>query len=99
MADVVKAANAAKTYTGEDGRLDTRLETKNMTMMSSYSAGSFDLEGVFSKLATDNLQRAIDLARGFEGEAPRAAATLAIVHSILDNKDEKRRPQQRASAN
>jgi hypothetical protein len=99
MADVVKAANAAKTYTGEDGRLDTRLETKNMTMMSSFSAGSFDLEGIFSKLATDNLQRSIDLARGFEGESPRAAATLAIVHSILDNKDEKKRPQQRAATN
>jgi hypothetical protein len=99
MADVVKAANAAKTYTGEDGRLDTRLETKNMTMMSSFGAQSFDLDGIFSKLAADNLQRAIDLARGFEGESPRAAATLAIVHSILDNKDEKKRPQQRASAN
>jgi hypothetical protein len=99
MADVVKAANAAKTYTGEDGRLDTRLETKNMTMMSSFGAQSFDLEGIFSKLATDNLQRSIDLARGFEGESPRAAATLAIVHSILDNKDEKKRPQQRASTN
>jgi hypothetical protein len=99
MADVVKAANAAKTYTGEDGRLDTRLETKNMTMMSSFSAGSFDLDGIFSKLAADNLQRAIDLAHGFEGESPRAAATLAIVRSILDNKDEKKRPQQRAAAN
>jgi len=99
MVEVVKAANAAKKYTGEDGRLDSRLETKGMTMMSSYSAGSFDLEGIFSKLAADNLQRAIDLARSFDGESPRAAATLAIVHSILDNKGEKKRPQQRAAAN
>ncbi|HST53998.1 MAG TPA: hypothetical protein VLJ61_18475 [Pyrinomonadaceae bacterium] len=99
MMEVVKASNAAKTYMGEDGRLDSRLEAKGMTMMSSYSAESFDLEGIFAKLASDNLQRAIDLARGFDGESPRAAATLAIVHSILDNKDEKKRPQQRAAVN
>jgi hypothetical protein len=98
MSEVVKASNASKNYTGEDGRLDSRLETKGMTMMSSYGAQSFDLNDIFAKLARENLQRAIDLAHGFEGESPRAVATLAIAHAILD-KGEKKQPQQRASAN
>jgi tetratricopeptide (TPR) repeat protein len=97
MQDAVKAANASKTYTGEDGRLGTRLETKNMTMMSNFSAESFDLSGIFARLARENLPRAIDLAHGFDGEAPRAVATLAIAHAILDKSDKK--PPARAAAN
>jgi hypothetical protein len=90
MLEVVKAANAAKEYTGEDGRLSTRFQTKNMTMMSSSSAQSFDLTDIFMKLAREELQRAADLARTFEGEAPRSFATLAVARAVLDNKAEKR---------
>jgi hypothetical protein len=89
MLDVVKAANSAKEYTGEDGRINTRFQTKNMTMVSSNTAQSFDLTDIFTKLAREELQRAADLARGFEGEAPRAFATLAVARSVLDNKGEK----------
>jgi hypothetical protein len=90
MHDVVKAANAARDYTGEDGRLSTRFQTKNMTMMSTSSAQSFDLADIFTKLAREELQRAADLARGFEGEAPRSFATLAVARSVLENRGEKR---------
>ena len=90
MLEVVKAANAAKEYTGEDGRLSTRFQTKNMTMSSSTSAQSFDLTDIFSKLAREELQRAADLARTFDGEAPRAFATLAVARSVLDTKAEKK---------
>ena len=86
MLDAVKASNAARDYTGEDGRLTVRLQTKNMSMTSSNSAESFDLSGIFSTLAREDLQRAIDLARGFDGESPRAVATLAIARSVLDAK-------------
>ena len=34
--------------------------------------------------------RAADLARTFEGEAPRSFATLAVARAVLDNKAEKR---------
>jgi hypothetical protein len=96
MHEVVKAANAAKDYTGEDGRLSTNFQTKNMTMRSSSSAQSFDLTDIFTKLAREELQRAADLARGFEGEAPRSFATLAVARSVLDNKAE-RRPERAAN--
>ena len=95
MLDVVKASNAAKEYTGEDGRIGTRFQTKNMTMSSSSGAQSFDLTDIFMKLAREELQRAVDLARSFEGESPRAFATLAVARSVLDNKVEKK--QERAA--
>jgi hypothetical protein len=88
MLEVVKASNAAKEYTGEDGRLNIRLQTKNMTEMSSSTAQSFDLNDIFARLAREDLQRAVDLARGFDGESPRAVATLAIARSVLE-KDSK----------
>ena len=90
MHEVVKAANAAKEYTGEDGRISTNFQTKNMTMRSSSSAQSFDLTDIFTKLAREELQRAADLARNFEGEAPRSFATLAVARSVLESKGEKR---------
>jgi hypothetical protein len=89
MFQVVKASNAAKEYTGEDGRLSTRLQTKNMTMMTSSGAESFDLNGIFAKLAREDLQRAVDLARTFEGESPRAIATLAVARAVLDKGEKK----------
>jgi hypothetical protein len=89
MFQVVKASNAAKEYTGEDGRLGTRLQTKNMTMITSSGAESFDLNGIFAKLAREDLQRAVDLARTFEGESPRAIATLAVARAVLDKGEKK----------
>jgi hypothetical protein len=89
MLQVVRASNAAKDYTGEDGRLSTRLQTKEMTMMTNSGAESFDLNGIFAKLAREDLQRAVDLARGFEGESPRAIATLAVARAVLDKGEKK----------
>jgi hypothetical protein len=94
MLEVVKASNAAKEYTGEDGRLNTRFQSKNMTMMSSNSAQSFDLGDIFARLAREDLQRAADLARAFDGESPRAFATLAVARAVLDKSEKK---QERAA--
>ena len=91
MLEVVKASNAAKEYTGEDGRLDTRFQSRNMTMRSSTSAQSFDLTDIFTRLAGQDMQRAADLARTFEGESPRAVATLAVARAVL-NKPEPPKP-------
>lgn len=95
MLEVVKAANAAREYTGEDGRISTRFQSRSMNMMSSSTVQSFDLTDIFTKLAREELQRAADLARSFEGEAPRAFATLAVARSVLDSKAEKK--QERAA--
>jgi hypothetical protein len=91
MHEVVRAANAAKEYTGEDGRISTAFQSKGMTMRSSSTAQSFDLNDIFRKLAREELQRAADLARTFEGEAPRAFATLAVARAVLEVKAEKAR--------
>jgi hypothetical protein len=98
MLEVVKASNAAKEYTGEDGRLDTRFQSRNMTMRSSTSAQSFDLTDIFTKLAREDLQRAADLARTFEGESPRAFATLAVARTVL-YKPEPPKPARERAAN
>ncbi|MET0624153.1 MAG: hypothetical protein ABW250_14305 [Pyrinomonadaceae bacterium] len=97
MLEVVKASNAAKDYTGEDGRIDTRFQSKNMTMRSSSSAQSFDLTDIFTKLANEDLQRAADLARTFEGESPRAFATLAVARTVLGKPEPK--PERQRAAN
>ncbi|HWW76765.1 MAG TPA: hypothetical protein VNZ44_15310 [Pyrinomonadaceae bacterium] len=96
MLDVVKASNAAKEYTGEDGRISNTFESGGMSMRSVSGVQSFDLNDIFAKLAREDLQRAADLARAFEGEAPRSFATLAVARTVLDDKDE-RRPAARAA--
>jgi hypothetical protein len=84
--DAIKASNAAGEYTGEDGLLTTRLQTKTMTSMVTSNVQSFDLAGLFAEFAREDLTRAVGLVRNFEGEAPRAAATLALARAVLQKK-------------
>jgi tetratricopeptide (TPR) repeat protein len=84
LTEVVKAANAADAYTGEDSRISSRLQTKYMVVMTNSTAEDFDLLAVFRHLARADLLRAIQLAKTFTGEAPRAVATLAIARSVLE---------------
>lgn len=86
LAEVVKAANAADAFTGEDSRISSRLQTPMMVVMSNSTAEDFDLLAVFSQLARADLLRAVQLAKTFTGEAPRAVATLAISRSILEKR-------------
>ena len=65
-------------------------------MRSSDGAQSFDLNDIFARLAREDLQRAIDLAHGFDGESPRAIATLAIARTVLEKGEKK---QVRAASN
>jgi hypothetical protein len=94
MLEVVKASNSAKDYTGEDGRLNIRFQSKNMVMSSSGNVQSFDLNDIFARLAREDMQRAADLARSFDGESPRAFATLAVARAVLDKSEKK---QERAA--
>jgi hypothetical protein len=86
LGEVVKAANSAEAYTGEDSRVTSRLQTKFMVVMNQSTAEDFDLLAVFRHLARADLLRAIQLAKTFTGEAPRAVATLAIARSVLDKR-------------
>ena len=88
LTEVVKAANGADAYTGEDSRISSRLQTKMMVVMNNATAEDFDLIAVFRHLAPADLLRAVQLAKTFTGEAPRAVATLAIARSILEKRRE-----------
>jgi len=85
-ADITKAANSAEGFTGEDGAMRVSLITKGTSSIRSSSSGEFDVTGVFSELAKDDYDRTIELARGFEKEAPRASATIAIARAVLEEK-------------
>ncbi|HKN82299.1 MAG TPA: hypothetical protein VJW17_02630 [Pyrinomonadaceae bacterium] len=84
----MKAANSADGFTGEDSRISARLQTKFMVVMTSGTADDFDLLAVFRHLARADLLRAIQVAKTFTGEAPRAVATLAIARSVLEKRKE-----------
>jgi len=86
MSEVVKASNSAEGFTGDDGRIVARFSVKGSTSISSSSVPVFDLAGIFASLARDDMNRAIELAKGFETEAPRAAATLSIARAVLNER-------------
>lgn len=84
--DAVKAANSTEGFTGEDGVLRLRLSSKSQILNRMDAAPDFKIEGIFAKLASSDYDQAVQLARGFQGEAPRANATIAIARSVLNDK-------------
>jgi hypothetical protein len=86
MDDVIRAANSSEKFTGEDGEMTFRLIGKSMRSMSQYPFPDFNVTGLFGKLAAEDYDKAVELARGFQGEAPRANAVIAIARSVLEPK-------------
>jgi hypothetical protein len=84
--DAIKAANAAEGFTGEDGLLRISLITKSMGSTRISSAEDFNVSGIFGELAKEDYNRTVELARGFEREAPRASAVIAIARAVLEEK-------------
>ncbi len=84
--DAIKAANSAEEFTGEDGVLRVSLLTKGSSSVRSSSTRDFDVGPIFGDLAKADYSRAIEMARVFEREAPRANATIAIARSVLEEK-------------
>jgi len=62
------------------------LITSGMSSIRSSGVQDFDLAGIFGELAKDDYNRAVEVARGFQREAPRAAAVIAIARTILNEK-------------
>jgi hypothetical protein len=89
--DAVKAANSADGFTGEDGLMVLKFQSKGGSSVHTSDVPEFNLEGIFRDLADQDYDRAVELARGFQGEGPRATATIAIARAILD-------PKKRATA-
>ncbi len=82
MAEAVKAANVSEEFTGEN-ILNFWLTTRSGMKMINVGGENYSLTKIFRALAKDDLYRALDLAKSFKYDAPRAAVTLAIASSIL----------------
>ncbi|HEX8493557.1 MAG TPA: hypothetical protein VF658_11990 [Pyrinomonadaceae bacterium] len=91
LSEALKAANAVSDFTGEDAEIVSRFVTKRGASTTSFTVDIFDLNYIFSLLARDDLARAVELAKSFINEAPRAAASLAIVRAVLKQKQNDRR--------
>jgi hypothetical protein len=90
VSEAVKAGNSATGFTGSDAGIVSRFQTPRGTSTTNFDVESFDLNGIFGLLARDDLFRAVELAKTFTGEAPRATATLAIIRAVLDKKQNRR---------
>jgi hypothetical protein len=84
--EAIKAANSAEGFTGEDGVIRIALLTKQMSSIRSSTVAEFNVAGIFADLADEDYERTVELARGFQREAPRASATIAIARSIFEEK-------------
>jgi hypothetical protein len=86
ISEVVKAGNSAEAFTGDDARITTTLRFKNGAVMRTANASDFDLLGVFRTLARNDFYPAIEAAKNFTNEVPRANAILAIARTVLEEK-------------
>jgi hypothetical protein len=84
--EAVKAANSAEGFTGEDGAIRISLQTKNQNSIRSSSVGEFNVAGIFAELAREDYNKTVEVIRGFQQEAPRASATIAIARAVLEDK-------------
>jgi hypothetical protein len=84
--DAIKAANSAVGFSGEDGGIVLTFESTYQTSVSTHDVAEFNVEGIFKQLSLKDYDRAVELARGFQGEGPRAVATIAIAKAVLEQK-------------
>ena len=84
--DAVKAANSTEGFTGEGGMVMQTMNKGSVISLSPHNVPEFDIEEIFGALANEDYDRAVQLARGFQGEAPRANATIAIARAVLNEK-------------
>lgn len=82
----IKAANSNEKFTGEGGALNMRANSKSLISRRTEAVPDFDVAGIFGRLASSDYFRAVQLARGFQGEAPRVNATIAIARAVLNDK-------------
>lgn len=82
----VKFANETEDFTGDDIQTpkSSMLATNGGARFTRLPASDFDFARVLRALAEDDLFRAIEVAKNFKYDAPRAYATLAIARAVLD---------------
>lgn len=86
VSEAVKAANSVAEFSGEDAQISARFSSGRGSSTTNFTVENFNLNGIFSSLAKEDLYRSIELARGFTDDTPRAIATLAVARSVLEKK-------------
>lgn len=86
MGDAVKAANSADRFTGEGGAIAFHLKSKGNNSGHQHTFSDFDIAGIFGKLAKEDYERTVELARAIQNETPRANATIAIAKAVMGEK-------------
>jgi hypothetical protein len=84
--DAVKAANSTDGFVGEGAELVLTMWSPSQILTSREAVPDFDIRGIFGVVANNDYERSVELARGFQGEAPRANATIAICQAVLNAK-------------
>lgn len=92
MPDLVKAVNAAPEFTGEDGKLVIKFQSKTHTSIHGTTVDAFNLQPLFQTLARADMNRAVELAKNFTGDSPRAVATLAVATAVLNDTAKQKKP-------
>ena len=84
LSEAVKAANAVPDFTGENGRTAFNLEGKFSIRMTTELASPMDLAQLFENLTMEDFYQALDGARTFSGEAPKALAMISVGRAIFE---------------
>lgn len=84
MGEAIKSANSADEFTGDAVQFTFPLMTKSGLRIISLGAEDFSLSGLLRLLTKEDSYRALDLAKTFKNQAPRAIATLAIASALLE---------------
>jgi hypothetical protein len=92
MPDLVKTVNAVADFTGEDSRLVAKFQTKGYAAIRGTRVEDFNLQPIFQTLARADFNRAVELAKSFTNESPRAVATLAVATAALEDKSKTKKP-------
>ncbi len=83
LSETVKAANAVPGFTGENGLTSLTLEGKFGIRMSTELAAPAELAQVFEGLTKEDFYQALDAARSFSGDAPKALAVISVGRTMF----------------
>jgi hypothetical protein len=86
LSETVKAANAVRDFTGENGQTSLTLEGKFSIRLGIELASPTDLKQTFENLTKEDFYQALDAARSFTGDAPKALAMISVGRAMFEKK-------------
>jgi hypothetical protein len=84
--DAVKAANSVEDFAGEGGVIAVAMNAKGLVFKRLDANPDFEVKGIFSVIANRDYDRAVQMALGFQNDAARANATIAICQIVLSER-------------